>query len=883
MKKNGVVALVAAALLAGIGLFGCSNEVETASENGVKYGSLIFNTEEASPRKIDGSDIKTATINVYSGSKIITKSDVALTGGTGSTTVDGIPYGKNCIVEVIGYKANGVEGKRLYAVTDILQAVNTIEKIEDGPASAKGKAYLALKNAGVDITKVTLSGFADSKSSYTFDAESFATAYKTNSSVNPSAYYTVAGTLTLSKLVNANGYTIWVNDPSSDKLEIKSNSQTSGAISNVAPGEWTVYVNDGNSTKNAGKVNMTSSGATFDEQIGHNGYRVHLYNVTDAWTDPTLYAYSSDEANNNGWNTVHMTPETTGFYLDLTYSWIEAGSSRVIFYQNDSNRYPADGAAGEIIPSGKTEAWYDLSSHAWTDAPDFVSHDAILKSISVNGTALTDFAAATLSYNTKIASGVENATVTAVANDSKATVVVSPSGSTALSAGETKAFTITVTAEDETTTKTYTVNVTRKKPVVDDVSITGITVNGAAASGSGTAYTFTKTGSDESLVISSIVATPTDSTAQVSYGTTPATVASGTTANVTIIVTNGSKSATYTLTISYTQRVSSGQYGTNDKGKGVNKTISSWSDWTEGMQIARGAAYDDPRTWTGIQEVPYDAYALYAAYDDTNLYIMVELTNIVDRASFMFHDYAASDNAWWNNRDIPLGLAINTGAPIVANGPYLDSDSVIWGGANGGIEFTDREGFDWMLYHSSKYGTFADTGAFVGVGEPGFFHVQSDGYFSYNTETDKTRCLSVDTGTTTGTSGIDIKYMRKCAVSKTVNYESTPSDNRKTSEQTGADLMSSDTYTSVTTNNLDMSYWYTIPLSTLGIDKSYIETNGIGVRQLTTGGGSLMDCLPWDESMVDNAGEYYSGANDYSSKEKEDVDTITSPQARIGK
>ncbi|MBQ5471879.1 MAG: hypothetical protein IIT58_07750, partial [Treponema sp.] len=61
------------------------------------------------------------------------------------------------------------------------------------------------------------------------------------------------------------------------------------------------------------------------------------------------------------------------------------------------------------------------------------------------------------------------------------------------------------------------------------------------------------------------------------------------------------------------------------------------------------------------------------------------------------------------------------------------------------------------------------------------------------------------------------------------------------------------------------------------------ETNGIGIRQLTTGGGSLMDCLPWDVSMVDNAGEYYSGANDYSSHEKEDVDTITSSQARIGK
>ncbi|MBP5450548.1 MAG: hypothetical protein J6Y01_10595, partial [Spirochaetales bacterium] len=188
---------------------------------------------------------------------------------------------------------------------------------------------------------------------------------------------------------------------------------------------------------------------------------------------------------------------------------------------------------------------------------------------------------------------------------------------------------------------------------------------------------------------------------------------------------------------------------------------------------------------------------------------------------------------------------------------------------------------DWLLYHSSKYGSF--DGTFVGNGPPGFFHVHSDGYFSYNTDTDLTRCLSVNSGTTTGTSGIDIKYKRQCVVSSKIYYESTPTGNRKDSNQTGENLLSSKTYTEVDTNNLDMSYWYTIPLATLGITKSDIQSKGIGIRQLTTGGGSLMDCLPWDVSMVDNAGEYYSGANDYTSKEKEDVDNITGGQARIGK
>ena len=127
-----------------------------------------------------------------------------------------------------------------------------------------------------------------------------------------------------------------------------------------------------------------------------------------------------------------------------------------------------------------------------------------------------------------------------------------------------------------------------------------------------------------------------------------------------------------------------------------------------------------------------------------------------------------------------------------------------------------------------------------------------------------------------------MRYIRQCQVSSTVNFESTPTDNRATSGQSGEDLMESETYTSVETNDLDMSYWYTIPLATLGIDKAYIQSNGIGVRQLTPNGGSLMDCLPWDVSMVDNATEPCSD-DESTSHEKEDTDTITSAQARVGK
>lgn len=680
--------------------------------------------------------------------------------------------------------------------------------------------------------------------------------------------------------VNASGWTITVCDPCSESKTLSSDG--SGSVTGIAPGEWTVVVTDGTNVVSSKKLTFAGGRPTDAGTIGNPlaGKTIIFVKASSA---PTIWAWevsgekvSLTEKLGYSWNSQPTMQEVSPGYMEKPDGWYMLDVSSVSSGGNISFKLNSSDSQKDS-PFGTT-FWYDGTSFYDSDpTANQLSSDATLASISVNGKPVEGFSAGTVSYNAVIAADAETAVVTAAASDSGAAVSVSPSGAVSVAQGSTKTFTITVTAADGKTEKTYTVSV--KRAVIDDVSLANVSVNGKPASASGAAYTYAATGSDESFAVSSIVATPADPAATVTYSQTSGTVADGGSTNFTITVKNGAQSAAYTLTVTYTRReiVQSQYYWTNKDGAvGTNKTILSWSDWTEAERIAQCAAYDDPRTWTGIQEVPYDVYALYAAYDDTNLYVMVELTNIVDRATFMFHDYAASDNAWWNNRDIPLGLVINTGAAVTADGPYLSADSVIWGGATGGIEFTDSEKFDWLLYHSSKYGTF--DGAFVGVGTPGVFHVTSSGYFSYEPE----YCLSVNSGTTKGTSGIDIHYTRQCAVSKTIYFESTPADNRKTSKQDGKSLMESTTYTAVSTNDLDMSYWYTIPLSTLGMTKNDIQTRGIGIRQLTTGGGSLMDCCPWDESMVDVAGEYYSGADDYSSKEKEDVDTITSPLARIG-
>ena len=112
------------------------------------------------------------------------------------------------------------------------------------------------------------------------------------------------------------------------------------------------------------------------------------------------------------------------------------------------------------------------------------------------------------------------------------------------------------------------------------------------------------------------------------------------------------------------------QYSTNKVGMGVKKTINfnagkdaSIADWDSSMLIAQGAANDDPRVYrpNSMYEVPIDLYALYGAYDDDNLYLMWEMTNVQDVVD-TGDDYPLSQGHLWQTQNLPFHIAIDTPA-----------------------------------------------------------------------------------------------------------------------------------------------------------------------------------------------------------------------------
>ena len=333
-----------------------------------------------------------------------------------------------------------------------------------------------------------------------------------------------------------------------------------------------------------------------------------------------------------------------------------------------------------------------------------------------------------------------------------------------------------------------------------------------------------------------------------------------------------------------------GYYNTNPNfGLGKSKTITvdgDPSEWDKSMIIAQGVANDDPRVYmpSAMHEQPWDDYALYAAWDDENLYFMWEMANTTYVVS-PEDNFAASNEARpWRN-SIPIFIALSIDPTIHADGTAWGTDSItgkeftnpyVWGceggkATAGGVNF--KTNIDTLIAFDTNN---SNGGASI---------FKADKY----NEANGNYMFDYDTAIPIGVTSFEKQDNRNGF--KIAHDNGTLSENMfgvggAKGSHTIGDSFSDDSnwvdfFDLGYKKNHGFIYETAIPLKNLGIDKNYIETKGIGAMQILTYGTSGMDCLPYDPTMQDNADVEY-GPDPSTSHEKEDVDVISVPLARIG-
>lgn len=338
----------------------------------------------------------------------------------------------------------------------------------------------------------------------------------------------------------------------------------------------------------------------------------------------------------------------------------------------------------------------------------------------------------------------------------------------------------------------------------------------------------------------------------------------------------------------HTTEPESGYYGTNPEMQlGKHKTISvdgDLSDWDSSMIIAQGVANDDPRVYmpSSMHEQPWDAYALYSAWDDDNLYFLLEMANTTYITS-PEDNFAASNEArpWRNSIPMYLALSIDPAKQATGKAVGTNKDGSVytnpfaWGCTNG----TAKDGGTGFTTHIDTLVAFDSNNSNGGASIFKADTQDTDGTYMFNYDT------RIPIGVTSfqaqdNKNGFKIKYANGTK-STSIFGINAPKGSRVMGDNLDMNSNWVDFFDEGYKNSYGYVYEIAVPLNTLGIDRSYIETQGIGAMQILTYGTSGMDTLPHDPSMLDQANLEYS-YDPSTSHEKEDIDNITVPLARIG-
>ncbi len=322
-------------------------------------------------------------------------------------------------------------------------------------------------------------------------------------------------------------------------------------------------------------------------------------------------------------------------------------------------------------------------------------------------------------------------------------------------------------------------------------------------------------------------------------------------------------------------------YSTNageSVGKAAKITIDGdFSDWSEDMIVATCGANDIATAFKGSHENSVlDLYAIYAAWDDENLYVAWQMCNTGDTWA-REGDGPLTDGGRIGNVPLIVTLSVDPTSPGM-NGKVKDG-RFIWGKSDCGVELSSH--VDHLFIMSGQ-------GYSVNAGASMFTAIDAEG----NSEYDNPACCK-------NFSALGIKYAMKEGFQPSHLWR----QKMYADYDAGGNLLSDPSilesiYDAECYDNLlgtpypsslkphdtkyDSFYEMNIPFTALGISREWLEANGVGLRVIATRGESGIDCCPFDPSMVDNVFESYSADNS-TSHEKDDIDVVTYELASVGK
>ncbi len=296
-----------------------------------------------------------------------------------------------------------------------------------------------------------------------------------------------------------------------------------------------------------------------------------------------------------------------------------------------------------------------------------------------------------------------------------------------------------------------------------------------------------------------------------------------------------------------------------------------FADWTDDMIVATCGANDMCTAFHGSHEnCVVDLYAVYAAWDDDNLYLAWQMCNSGDTwarpGDGPLTDYGRVG-------DVPIIVALSIDPASTGMTGLLTNGDHIWGGKQSGVQFDVHA--DRLLFMSAK----------AGQGTPAMFSaVDEAGNTDYGAGCKPFSTIGVTYKMKEGFAPSHYWRQRTYAEwADATTLISDPSIVNNIYDAANYDDLLAGPAEGLKPHDTkyDSFFEMKIPFAALGIDRAALERKGIGVRVVGTRGESGIDCCPFDPSMVDEVfGEY--AKDNSTSHEKDDIDHITYAMASVG-